>query len=51
MSSAGQVKSVIEFGSNVGMNIRALKLLYPHQSQFGIEINVMAAEELKNLLG
>jgi pseudaminic acid biosynthesis-associated methylase len=51
MSSAGQVKSVIEFGSNVGMNMRALKLLYPHQSQFGIEINVMAAEELKNLLG
>ena len=51
MSSAGQVKSVIEFGSNVGMNMRALKLLYPHQSQFGIEINAKAAEELKNLLG
>ena len=51
MSRAGQVKSVIEFGSNIGMNMRALKLLYPHQSQFGIEINSKAAEELKNLLG
>ena len=51
MSSAGQVKSVIEFGSNVGMNMRALKLLYPHQSQFSVEINLKAAEELKNLLG
>ena len=51
MSRAGQVKSVIEFGSNIGMNMRALKLLYPHQSQFGIEINPKAAEELKNLLG
>ena len=51
MSRAGQVKSVIEFGSNIGMNMRALKLLYPHQSQFSIEINSKAAEELKNLLG
>ena len=51
MSRAGQVKSVIEFGSNVGMNMRALKLLYPHQSQFSVEINLKAAEELKNLLG
>jgi hypothetical protein len=47
MSSAGQVKSVIEFGSNAGVNMRALKLSYPHQSQFGIEINSKAVEELK----
>ena len=51
MSSAGQVKSVIEFGSNAGVNMRALKLLYPHQSQFSVEINLKAAEELKSLLG
>jgi pseudaminic acid biosynthesis-associated methylase len=51
LSRAGQVKSVIEFGSNVGMNMRALKLLYPHQSQFSVEINPKAAEELKSLLG
>lgn len=51
MSRAGNVSSVIEFGSNVGMNIRALKLLYPNQTQFGIEINTTAATELKALLG
>jgi len=51
LSRAGKVDSLIEFGSNVGMNVRALKLLYPHQSQFGIEINATAAEELKTFLG
>lgn len=51
LSRAGKVDSLIEFGSNVGMNVRALKLLYPRQSQFGIEINATAAEELKTFLG
>lgn len=42
------VRSVIEFGANVGMNLRAMKLLHPHQEQFGIEINARAADELEH---
>jgi pseudaminic acid biosynthesis-associated methylase len=40
------VDSCIEFGANIGMNLRALKLLYPAQEQFGIEINADAVREL-----
>ena len=51
LNVAGEVSTVIEFGSNVGMNLRALKLLYPDQKQFGIEINSKAAEELRSHAG
>jgi spore coat polysaccharide biosynthesis protein SpsF len=47
----GRVKSCVEFGANVGMNLRALKLLYPEMSQKGIEINEAAAARLSELLG
>ena len=50
LNSADKVNSVIEFGCNVGMNLRALKLLYPEQVQFGVEINANAAEELRSFL-
>lgn len=42
--------SAIEFGPNVGMNLRALKLLHPFQEQFGIEINARAADELEKVI-
>lgn len=48
---AGKIDSVIEFGSNIGMNLKALKLLFPEQQQFGIEINTKAADELKKFVG
>lgn len=51
LRSAGHLESCIEFGANVGMNLRALKLLYPHMSQRGLEINPQAAGILKDLLG
>ena len=51
LKSASNLDSVIEFGANIGMNLKALKLLYPHQEQFGIEINEKAAIELSRLLG
>ena len=51
LKSAGKINSVIEFGSNVGMNLKALKLLYPYQEQFGIEINSKAASELQSFIG
>ena len=42
--------SCIEFGANIGMNLRALRLLHPAQQQFGIEINADAAEQLAAVL-
>jgi len=51
LRTAGLVESVIEFGANIGMNLKALKLLYPNQEQFGVEINQKAADKLSNLLG
>ena len=46
MRHAQGVSSVIEFGANIGMNLKALRLLYPQQQQFGVEINGQAAAEL-----
>jgi spore coat polysaccharide biosynthesis protein SpsF len=46
LRAARQVNSCIEFGANIGMNLRALKLLHPEQEQHGIEINGDAAAEL-----
>jgi spore coat polysaccharide biosynthesis protein SpsF len=40
------LRSCIEFGANIGMNLRALQLLFPRQEQFGIEINADAARLL-----
>lgn len=50
LARARGLGSCIEFGANVGMNLRALKLLYPHQEQHAIEINPDAARELQTLL-
>jgi pseudaminic acid biosynthesis-associated methylase len=47
LCQAQGIKSVIEFGANVGMNLKAMKLLSPSQEQFGIEINSRAAKELE----
>lgn len=44
------IRSVIEFGANVGMNLKAMKLLSPSQEQFGIEINSRAAADLEQSL-
>lgn len=45
------LESMIEFGANIGMNLKAIKALYPTVSLRGIEINQKAAEELKKLIG
>jgi spore coat polysaccharide biosynthesis protein SpsF len=44
------VKTCIEFGANIGMNLKALKLLYPTQEQHGIEINANAARQLGQVI-
>lgn len=46
LRAARGVKTCIEFGANIGMNLKALKLLHPVQEQHGIEINAGAAREL-----
>jgi spore coat polysaccharide biosynthesis protein SpsF len=47
----GRPNSLIEFGANVGMNLRAIKLLFPNIELSGVEINKTASEELANFLG
>lgn len=51
LSSSNNIKSCIEFGANIGMNLRALSLLFPGIQQYAIEINKTAAEFLEKLVG
>ena len=46
LRSARNLKTCMEFGANIGMNLKALKLMYPTQEQYGIEINADAVREL-----
>lgn len=50
LSKAHGLCSCIEFGANIGMNLRALRLLYPKQDQYAIEINPAAAAELGTIM-
>jgi pseudaminic acid biosynthesis-associated methylase len=50
LKAARNLDSMIEFGSNVGNNIKALKLLYPNQTQSAVEINPQAASHLRTFL-
>ncbi len=43
------VESVIEFGANIGLNLRALKWLLPQATFAGVEINRQAATQLGQL--
>ena len=51
LKRAGKVNSCREFGANIGMNLKALKLLYPGIELKGIELNSDASKELKKLIG
>lgn len=44
------IKSCIEFGANIGMNLKALKLLHPSLELHAIEINSDAAQELTHVI-
>lgn len=46
LAQARGLGSCIEFGANIGMNLEALSLLYPGQTQEAVEINAAAAAEL-----
>ena len=46
LAKAQGLGTCIEFGANIGMNLRALQLLYPKQEQYAIEINPEAVAKL-----
>lgn len=48
---AGPIGSCLELGANIGMNLRAVRLLFPGMAQFAVEINPAAAEALGRLVG
>ena len=39
--------SIVEFGANIGLNLRALRRLYPDAKQTAVEINGSAVERLR----
>jgi pseudaminic acid biosynthesis-associated methylase len=45
------LNSIVEFGANIGMNLRAIKLLYPNINSKAIEINPEAALRLRKTIG
>lgn len=44
------IRHCIEFGANIGMNLKALKLLYPSLDTHAIEINAEAAKQLGEVI-
>jgi spore coat polysaccharide biosynthesis protein SpsF len=51
LKQAGRISSCLELGANIGMNLKALKLLYPTIKLKGAEINPDAAARLAELIG
>lgn len=46
---AYNVNSVIEFGSNIGLNLIAIKQILPDVKRYAVELNSNAVKELKKL--
>jgi pseudaminic acid biosynthesis-associated methylase len=51
LAKSSNLNSCIEFGTNIGMNLKAIKLLFPNINLKGIEINSMAADKLSEIIG
>ncbi len=51
MTSTHSVNSIIEFGSNIGLNVLAIKNIMPHVEFSAVEINETAVTELKKIEG
>ena len=49
LHQAHGINNCIEFGANIGMNLKALKLLYPGIDCHAIEINSEASKQLAEL--
>jgi pseudaminic acid biosynthesis-associated methylase len=50
LRAARGLKSCVEFGANIGMNLKALNLLHPGIDAHGVEINVEAARQLGEVI-
>lgn len=50
LRAARGLKSCLEFGANIGMNLKALNLLHPGVDAHGIEINAEAARQLGEVI-
>ena len=50
LKSSTNFSTCIEFGANIGMNLKALKLLFPDLKCEAVEINKEASVKLKELL-
>ena len=50
LRSANSIKTCIEFGANIGMNIQALKKLFPDLEFNAVEINEKASEILSKVI-
>ena len=51
LKQAGRLNSCLEFGANIGMNLKAIKMLFPEIQLKGIEINPEASAHLAEWLG
>ena len=51
LAAAGSVASCLELGANRGMNLSALRVLYPRIAMQAVEINPDAARKLGELIG
>jgi len=51
LNQARNVKSCLELGANIGMNLKAINLLYPSAELSAVEINPDAAKFLCDLIG
>jgi len=50
LRSARGIQTCIEFGANIGMNLKAMKLLFPAIDISAIEINTTAATQLSKVI-
>jgi pseudaminic acid biosynthesis-associated methylase len=50
LSSADSITSCLEFGSNIGLNLKALKTLFPALSPCAVEINKDAVHVMQGIL-
>lgn len=51
LQQAGKINSCKEFGANIGMNLKALNLLYPSLEMKAVEINPIASDTLSQMIG
>lgn len=50
MRQTGRISSCLEFGANIGMNLKALNLLFPGIEASAVEINNEAVQQLSSVI-